>query len=211
GRPLSVFLAAGAAPVPRRPAAAGPGWALPAGGGGQSSGKASRRGAGGRDSRGGEAFDGFGPRRGGHGQERAASNYTTCTRVFFCSETTCGQYAEIILTVGDAMLCGLAEPLCRAGIVGLSVGSLCIKDSQVMHCLGVAFAGGGHVEFLGSDEILFYPLALFEHACIAELGRRQALARGTLEPPRGFFQIGRHPSAFRETHADFVGGGWVAG
>src|SRR5262249_3186304 len=100
--------------------------------------------------------------------------------VFFCSETTCGQYAEIILTVGYAMLCALSEPLCRAGIVRLSVGSLCIKDSQVMHCLGVAFAGGGHVEFLGSDEILFYPLALFEHACIAELGRRQALARGTL-------------------------------
>src|SRR5262245_64621125 len=79
-------------------------------------------------------------------------------------EAAGGKNAEIVLAVGHAVLGGLAEPLGGVGIIGLALGAFRIKDRQVVHGLGVAFAGCGEIEPLCRRQVFFHALTLFEHA-----------------------------------------------
>ena len=122
-----------------------------------------------------------------------------------------GQHPKIVLAVGNAVLRGPTEPLCGVGIVRPTINALRVKDRQIVHCLGVTLAGGGLRKVCWADgEILFHPLALFEHAGVTELRRRQPFARRPLIPSGGFVEIGGDAAALDKTHGDFVGGTWIA-
>ena len=94
-----------------------------------------------------------------------------------------------------------AMPRCAAlrnhwrggGVVGPAVDALGIEHGEIVHRLGVALRGGGQIELAGLAEVLLHALALLQHARIAELRRRQALAGGALVPARGFLRLAGTP------------------
>src|SRR5262249_58545264 len=60
---------------------------------------------------------------------------------------------KIILTIGDAVIGGLAEPLCRGRVIRLAVRSLGVNHREIMHGLAVTFSGGGVVEVARGDQV----------------------------------------------------------
>ena len=111
-----------------------------------------------------------------------------------------------------------AMPCCAAlrnhftavGIVRLAVDAFGIEHGEVMHGLGIAAGGGGEIEPAGGGQVLLHALALLQHAGIAELRRRQALARRALEPAR---RLSGWPArrALPRSAGHLVFGGGVAG
>ena len=77
----------------------------------------------------------------------------------FCSTPSRVQSedAEIVLAVGNAVFRGLAEPLCGGGVVRLALDAFGIEHGEVVHGLGVALAGGGHIELARGVRSFFTP------------------------------------------------------
>ena len=110
----------------------------------------------------------------------------------------------------DAVVGGLAEPAGRGLVVGLAVDALGIEDREIVHGLGVAGFGGGHIEPARGIEVLANAHALFVEPAEAELRRHEALAGGALEPGRGLGKILRYAAAVGKPRRDLELGGGIA-
>src|SRR6516164_11758006 len=90
--------------------------------------------------------------------------------------------AEVILAVGDPVVCGLAKPHASVRIIRLAVHTLSVKDAEIVHGPGIAGLCGCQVEPLCALAILLDPDAPFVDCAKTEFGLRQPLLGGTLKP-----------------------------
>ena len=118
--------------------------------------------------------------------------------------------AEIVLAVGDAVVGGLAEPLCRAQVVGLAVDALGVEHGEIVHRLGVAGFAGGEIEAARGIEVLLDPKPLLVEAAEPEMRGHEPLLGGALEPFGGFGEILRDAAAFGVALRDLELGGRIA-